>query len=721
MPEWQHVVDQSSNLGLVLRDCTVSIHKVYVYFVIWNMKRFGFLLVLFLSLHFFHADGQSAVNDSLLNIVRAGNQDLAEIMALNELAANYARTDMGKAKTCLYQSIRLARALSSLPQLDNAYAQMVTDQLNTGHADSARYFLVLMEKMAKEKTYGGANANYNFSAGLFYKIQGNFKAALPYMMESLSQDVELVKTNPSVPNRVTLAGQNLNIGNNYSSLGQYREALQYHLKALDIFEETSTKRGVSFCYQSIGGDFLQLGQFRQARSYTERSIALKNELKDQRGIATGLEQLGSVCEGLKQYDSALSYFNASLKICRDMKLTAEEANVLTGMGQVYTYKNDPVNAKRYYQNSKLAALRIGDSSRAAAADAALIGLQTTINKQQRVETNLMSSLHTSIESGDKGSELLNYQYLADHYASIGQYDKALAYTHKLIHVRDSLQSMDVQLQMKKIEEQYNVEKKEQEIALLKKDQQLSHLSLQKQEAFQIGAGLGFVFLVLIGFLIINRSRVVHNARRVIEMEKMRNRIARDLHDDIGSTITSINVLSNVALQPEEKEERLMRSNLQKIKERSSAIMESMDDIVWAINPQNDTMEQLLFRMKEFSAEILEPLAIAFAFEEKGDFASTKLDIKKRKDVYLLFKEAVNNAAKYSQCRNLHVRLNQNHQFLQMEITDDGKGFVEKEIRTGNGLNNMRERAASMGGRLLIEPVVGIGTRIVLDVAVSSHS
>jgi two-component system sensor histidine kinase UhpB len=682
------------------------------------MKRFGFLMVLLLPLFFFRADGQSAANDSLLNIVRANKQDLNEVRALNELASNYTRTDMASAKTCLYQSIRLAGALPSLPLLDNAYAQMVTAQLNTGHADSAHYFLVLMEKLAKEKAYPGANANYQFSAGLYYKIQGNFKAALPFMMESLREDEELVKNNPTVPNRVTLAGQNLNIGNNYSSLGQYREALQYHLKALDLFEETNTNRGVSFCYQSIGGDFLELGQFRQARAYTERSIALKNELKDQRGIATGLEQLGSVCEGLKQYDSALYYFNASLKICRDMKLTAEEANVLTGMGQVYVYKNDPLNAKLYYQNSKLAALRIGDSSRAAAADAALTALQTTINKQQRVETNLMSSLHTSVETGDKGSELLNYQYLADHYASIGQFDKALAYTHKLTHIRDSLQSMDVQLQMKKMEEQYNVEKKEQEIALLKKDQQLSHLSLQKQEAFQIGAGLAFAFLVLIGFLIINRNRVVHDAARMIEMEKMRNRIARDLHDDIGSTITSINVLSNVALQPEEKEELLMRSNLQKIKERSSAIMESMDDIVWAINPQNDTMEQLLFRMKEFSAEILEPLNIVFTFEEKGDFASVKLDIKKRKDVYLLFKEAINNAAKYSQCRNLHVSLHQSHQFLQMAIVDDGKGFIEKDIRGGNGLNNMRERAESMGGKLMIDPVVGKGTRIVLDVAIN---
>ncbi len=381
-------------------------------------------------------------------------------------------------------------------------------------------------------------------------------------------------------------------------------------------------------------------------------------------------------------------------------------------------KKDVANAKIFYNNSKLLALQVGDSSRAAAADAALTALQTTITRQQLTEKKLVSSLHTSIESGDKQSELLNYQYLADHYASTKQFDKALAYTNQYYKINDSLESADVQLQMKKMEGQYNLEKKEQEIALLKKDQELTHLNLQRQKTFQFGALLFLFLLVLIGLLAISRYRIVHNAKRQIEMEKMRNRIAQDLHDDIGSALSSINVLSNVALHQKDKEELLMKTNMQKIKERSSAIMESMDDIVWAINPQNDTMEQLLFRMKEFAAEILEPLNINYAFDEQGDFSSIKLDIKKRKDLYLLFKEAINNAAKYSQCKNLRINLHEKHQHLQMEISDDGKGFVEERARNGNGLNNMRERTASMGANILIDSAVGKGTTIALDLPIT---
>ncbi len=612
----------------------------------------------------------------------------------------------------------LAERLHEPEQADFAYIRMVTAELETGHADSAAYFLSLLKKLAQEKACAVAGTNYNATAGLFYKMQGNFRAALPFLMASLNEGLEKFKKNPTVNIRTSIAGQNLNIGNTYNNLGEYRNALQYHLKALQLFEDLNNKRGISFSYQNIGGDFLQLAQFKQARAYTEMAIAIKTELGDQRGIATSLKQTGDVELGLKDYDSTLYYYAEALKIYRNVKLTAEEANVCTDIGQLYVLKKDPANARLYYQQSRALALQGGDSSRVVAVDAALIALQNSLEKEQRVEKSLISTLQSSIEAGDMSSQLLNYKYLADHYAGMHQTDKAIEYINKYYRVSDSLMNIDIQTQMKRLEQQYNLDKKEQEIALLRKDQELTHLSLQKQKAFQLGA-VGFLaLLVLIAVLVVNRYRIVHKARRAIEMEKMRNGIARDLHDDIGSTLTSINVLSNMALQTEEKEEAVMRENLQKIGDRSSAIIENMGDIVWAINPQNDTMEQLLFRMKEFAVEILEPLNIHYSFEEQGDFSTVRLDIRKRKDFYLLFKEALNNAAKYSRCRNLQIRFIQRHQKLLMEIIDDGTGFVENEVRNGNGLNNMRERAASMAGEIRIDPQVGKGTRIAVDLPIT---
>jgi len=354
-------------------------------------------------------------------------------------------------------------------------------------------------------------------------------------------------------------------------------------------------------------------------------------------------------------------------------------------------------------------------------DAGLTALGKTEATKQAAEKRLISNLSSSIKGGDKTTELINYNFLAEYYAKNGQTQKSLDYLKKYYEMTDSLESLNVQVQLKKMESQYNVEKKEQEIALLKKDQLLSHLNLEKQKiamekqtVFQYGAIILVLFLVLIGFLVINRNRIVHRARRAIEMEKMRNLIARDLHDDIGSTLTSINIMSNVALHSPETQE----ASLQKIKDRSSAIIEKMDDIVWTINPRNDTMEQLLYRMQEFAAEILEPLNINYTFEENGDLSGMKLDIRKRKDLYLLFKEAVNNAAKYSECSNLNIRLWQERDSLQMEIADDGKGFAEERIKGGNGLHNMRERANSLVAKIRIDSAVGKGTRIGLDLPIT---
>jgi two-component system sensor histidine kinase UhpB len=680
------------------------------------MRICRYILSFFLAISTGQAGAQSGIIDSLQKIIEGNKRNVEENKAWDALAGEYMRKDMQKAKACLYASIDLSRSLNNPVLLCNAYTRMVTVQINTGRADSAQYYLQQLEKLAAGSDLFIIKDNYHFAAGLFYKIQGNYKAALPHMIEGLNAAIAADKKNSTTGTRVSLAGSCLNIGNTYTELGDYKKALQYHLDALKIFEETNNKRGESFAFQSIGGDLLHLDQFRQAIPYTQSAMAIKKEMKDNRGVASSLGQMGNIYQGLIQYDRALSYFDSALKIVQEMKLTAEEAKADFSVGKIYSLKKEPAHAETYFNSSKLLAQQIGDSSQTAASDAELVALHTNVSRQKQDEMKLMSSLRTSIETGDKSSELNNYQYLANHYESSGQFDKALDYTRIYHRINDSLQTMEIQLQIKKLEDQYYLEKKEREIDLLKKDRQLTLLSLQKQKAFQFGAILLLFLLLLIGFLVINRYRIMNKARRLIDMERMRNHIARDLHDDIGSTLTSIHILSKMALQQVNGNgETLIASSLQKIKDRSSAMMESVADIVWTINPQNDTLEEMIFRMKEFAAEILEPQQIHYTFVEEGDLSLIKLDIGQRRDLYLLYKEAVNNAAKYSRCTNLHIHLQQDQQGLHLKIADDGIGFNEQEIRNGNGLGNMRARAASLQAGIQIDTSAGRGTRIAVDV------
>jgi signal transduction histidine kinase len=308
--------------------------------------------------------------------------------------------------------------------------------------------------------------------------------------------------------------------------------------------------------------------------------------------------------------------------------------------------------------------------------------------------------------------------LAQNEEALHHYDKAFAYQKIYSSLKDSAYTASSAKSMAEMETRYQAEKKEKEIVLLKKDQELSQLSLQKQKNFQVGAIVLIILILLIGFLLLNRYKVVQRAKQLVDMERMRNNIARDLHDDIGSTLSSINILSKVALQQEAGQQQAMAADMQKIKDRSAVIMDSMSDIVWAIHPQNDTVAQMLARMKEFTAELLDPLNINYTFREEGDFSAVKLDVKTRKDVYLLFKEAINNAAKYSRCGQLAIRLWLQGPSLHLSVSDDGIGFNLQQAGSGNGLRNMRERAASMGAVLQISSDAGKGTQIALDLPIT---
>lgn len=638
-------------------------------------------------------------------------------MALNAIAAEYARTDLPKAKVFLLRSIQLARQLNKPGLLSNAYSQMVTLQMNTGKKDSAEQYLQLLKSLVRPDALTMVKGNYNFAAGLFYKRSGNYKAALPFMFNSLNDYIAADSLTPSIAFKSSVAGQYLNIGNTYAEMGDHRNALNYHLKGLRIFETQDNKRGISFCYQSISNDFFNLGEYSDAIPYTTRSLELKTALNDKRGVAISKAQLGSIYKGLIQYDKASDYFIEALNSFHELKLIPDEAKTNIELGKVYTLKKDEQKAAQYFETAKNLAGQLKDSTLLITVDAEKAAMKNTMASAENTRQKLMVNLQNSFEMQDKNKEISSYQYLADYYANKKEFGKALEYTNRLHQVTDSVQGKDLRLEIKKMEEQYNFEKKEKEIALLKKDQSLNLANLQRQKSIQYGAIIFLIMASLIGFLAITRYKVVQRTNRLIEMERMRNNIARDLHDDIGSTLTSINILSKVALQ-QQSGNNLMDASMQKIKDRSAAIMESMSDIVWAINPQNDTFEKILFRMKEFTAELLDPLNTQYSFKEEGNFSSIKLDIKKRKDFYLLFKEAVNNAAKYSQCKNLDIQLKEYAQCLHLSIADDGIGFNEKAVKRGNGLANMRERAAAMDAQINIASVPGKGTRIILDVPIT---
>ncbi|MEP7317426.1 MAG: two-component regulator propeller domain-containing protein [Panacibacter sp.] len=211
----------------------------------------------------------------------------------------------------------------------------------------------------------------------------------------------------------------------------------------------------------------------------------------------------------------------------------------------------------------------------------------------------------------------------------------------------------------------------------------------------------------------------------LKLLTIRNRIAGDLHDEIGGTLSSISLSSTIIQNKLTNENEDVQNLLQQISSHTDNMMEAMSDIVWAINTRNDNFESMINRMRAFAVEMLEPHGVEIHFSVSDAVLHQSLDMVQRKNTYLLFKEAINNAAKYAHCNNVWVTIEMQGKKIFLQIKDDGKGFAyTKGVKThsensfgGNGLPGMYKRATELKGALNIDTTPGKGTTIQLEFAV----
>ena len=211
---------------------------------------------------------------------------------------------------------------------------------------------------------------------------------------------------------------------------------------------------------------------------------------------------------------------------------------------------------------------------------------------------------------------------------------------------------------------------------------------------------------------------VHELRvnKLLAVETLRHRVARDLHDDMGSTLSTINILSSMAKSKIHNDASKTNEYLIKISEYSERMMDAMDDIVWSIKPSNDSMQKITARMREFATNVLEAKEIDFEFVVGEGVNEVKLNMEARRDFFLIFKEAVNNAAKYSNADKVLIQLTMQDKKLMLMVKDDGAGF-DLEEADGNGLGNMNKRADSMNGNVMIKSAIREGTTVKLVIPV----
>ncbi|MRG48358.1 histidine kinase [Chitinophaga sp. SYP-B3965] len=211
----------------------------------------------------------------------------------------------------------------------------------------------------------------------------------------------------------------------------------------------------------------------------------------------------------------------------------------------------------------------------------------------------------------------------------------------------------------------------------------------------------------------------YRINELLDRQAIRNKIAQDLHDNVGSTLSSIGVYSEVAqIYLQQQKNTDLKSTLEKIRDACGEMISELSDTVWTINPRNDHMSTILQRMDSFARPLLKAQDVDFHMNFDIDITRLNLEMTKRKNFYLIFKEAVSNAYKYAQCKNLWVDVKEGQHFLQLIVRDDGQGFDPGRVKSantlsGNGLRNMQRRAKEMKGECVISSIPGEGTTLTL--------
>ncbi|MFA6544888.1 MAG: two-component regulator propeller domain-containing protein [Limisphaerales bacterium] len=229
--------------------------------------------------------------------------------------------------------------------------------------------------------------------------------------------------------------------------------------------------------------------------------------------------------------------------------------------------------------------------------------------------------------------------------------------------------------------------------------------------------LGITGAALVGLLAhgvrLVSLRKIRRAVELLEQQQAlaaeRSRIASDMHDQLGSRLTQLSLLGELALREAASPESVAR-HLDKITAQSREVAKSLDEIVWTVNPGNDTLERTAAYIVHFTEEFFEPTLVRCRLDVPANLPECTLSADHRHQLFLAFKEALTNVARHAAATEVEVRLSAGPQWMELSIRDDGRGFIPTKA-IGNGLGNMRARIEGMGGRFDLSSQPGAGTRL----------
>jgi signal transduction histidine kinase len=581
--------------------------------------------------------------------------------------------------------------------------------------------LQLSTQLKYKKGLAGALGNL----GVIYEMQGDYN-------EGIRKHKAALKIRQEINDMEGIAKSYLRLGIAYADKENLSESMKNFYAALKYFETVGYKKGIADTYQMIGATFLNQGNDAEAKENLLASAKIRQETGDLIGLAQSYNSIafltaGNLAEKLNYHFSALRiYEQAGIKrprwglpwtyacIAGSYNSQADSAG---GTGDRLTETAKLSEALKYYflalENWQKAKDNQGIAEQYINLGNQYIRLKKFSIARLYLEKAFLLSQSISYKKGLK----LSSKPLSELHSMDRNYKQALKYYKIYISSRDSIFSEEFKKNAVKSKMQYEFDKKE---VSLNQKQILTETKLQVQKKQRYFYWIGIVILGLLSFFVflnfrnqkrINKLASESHARQKSEMELQsqqavlseRLRISSELHDEVGATLSGISMYSHLTKeQMKTGQTAEIEKSLNVMQQSSAQMVDKLNDIVWLINPEQDSLQKMIERLEEYTTNmaVVRNMQVRISVPEK--IADINLPVENRRNIYLFCKEAINNAVKYSNGTLLNLTVKEADDKLEFSVSDNGKGFDAVMVRRGNGLENMQKRADEIGAKLVVQ-------------------
>lgn len=611
---------------------------------------------------------------------RGKGSDRFVAVAIDAKAATwYVRGQFRQALSLYQQSLAIHQRLGDRNRQADVITNMATMHSFLGAKDSA---LVLYDqglRVHEELQDSTAIANDLNSIGTIHMMRGDHARAVDLFSRSL-------KIQQALRNERGTATTLINIGSVYMAQGDYGKALEQYANAARIAEKLNDGHLTAKALVEMGTCHQELGDLERALSHFNRSLDLRTALDDQHGIATALNKIGEIQRRQGSTAAAIATFRRSAAIAKEQGSPFNEGTAWMGIGNALMDEGQHVDA--------------------------LNAARTALPLAEEAEE---LSLHRDVLD-------LTYRALK----KLGREREALAVLEQGIVLNDSLMREENQREILRHEYAYAYEQQAMADSLRHQEEKLA-MAAAHRDRRNLLLGVVAIFLVL-GSALWGRVRYMARANKAIleaqsklviserqrEAEHVRNRIASDIHDDLGSDLTKLSLLGDEMRRTVADHAHATAKIANRIVELSRDATTALSDIVWAADPHQDTAHGLITRCSAYTHRMLDGTGLHqdLRFEHTGP--DRMLDPGTKHDVFLLLKELVNNAVKHAGAKRIEVRLTTDAQRFQLIVADDGLGFNHGTVTPGNGLRSIASRAKRIGADFVVDTSPGNGCRVRVD-------